>query len=41
VSKAAAAEGDRLLSTYHGIQSKFDAVRYLRDVEQRYQRLRG
>jgi phospholipase C len=34
-------ERDRLLSTYEGIQTKFDAVRFLRDVQTRYERAPG
>jgi phospholipase C len=40
VSRAITQEGDRLLSTYHGLHTKFEAVRFLRDVETRYQAIR-
>jgi phospholipase C len=36
VSRAREQEQDRLLSTYEGIRTKFDAVKYLHHVESRY-----
>lgn len=41
VSTAIEREKDRILSTYGGIHNKFDAVRYLRDIERRYQSVRN
>jgi len=38
VERAEDREKDRLLTKFHSIQTKYDAVRYLRDVEKRYQR---
>jgi len=40
VSRAVAEERDRLLSTYDGLRTKFDAVRYLRTVQSRYEAAR-
>jgi hypothetical protein len=33
-------ERDRLLASYHGIRTKFDAVKYLHGVSKRYQEAR-
>jgi hypothetical protein len=36
VSRAVDREKDRLLTTYHGIRTKFDAVKYIHGVASRY-----
>jgi hypothetical protein len=36
VTRAVDRERDRLLTTYHGIRTKFDAVRYIHGVASRY-----
>jgi hypothetical protein len=41
VEKAKASDGQRLLETYRGIQTKFDAAKYIHDVDQKYRAFRG
>jgi phospholipase C len=40
VTRAVDHERDRLLASYHGIRTKFDAVKYLHGVSKRYQEAR-
>jgi phospholipase C len=41
VDRAIDAERDRLLTAFHGVSSKLDAARLLRDVEKRYNQFRA
>jgi phospholipase C len=41
LSRAVEQERDRLLSTYDRIRTKFDAARYIREVQKRFQAARG
>jgi len=40
VDKAKEVEGERLLETYRGVQTKFDAAKYIHDVDRRYRAFR-